>query len=288
MKRFIRALVVLPGLVGCLAGFDLLAQPATNVTPPVHMLPPPVAPPPPASLNSLIVWDAERKEVTVTNGTAQAQFTFNLTNISTEVVTINSVSTSCGCTAAQLPEKPWKIAPGTNGQIGATMSLVGRSSSTVKMLTVISDKGNKVLTVQAIILPPAATPSPMSAQDREKNQKIAIADRQSVFKGNCANCHMAPAKDKYSQALYIAACGVCHEAATRATMVSDLHKLPYETTPETWRNWITHGKPGSLMPAFALSEGGILTDEQITSLVNYLIVAIPSKPVAPLPKATAH
>ena len=38
------------------------------------------------------------------------------------------------------------------------------------------------------------------------------------------------------------------------------------------------------MPAFAISEGGILSDEQITSLVNYLTTAIPSKPAAPVIK----
>ena len=285
MKNFSRSLVVLIGLVGGIARLDGFAQPAPQVTPPTRMLPPPVAPPLPASLDNLIVWDAEHKDVTVSSGTAQAQFTFNLTNVSTEVITISGVSTSCGCTVAKLPEQPWKLAPGTNGQIGATMNLAGKSGPVKKTLTVTSDKGNKMLTVQANILPPSATPAPMSATDREQNQKLAIVDRQGVLKGDCARCHAAPGTGKFSQALFTAVCGVCHEAEHRAPMVANLHALPYETSPETWRLWITYGKPGSLMPAFALSEGGILTDEQITSLVNYLSVAIPPRPAALLPKA---
>jgi len=289
MKHFIRSLVGVCGMVAGLAGLDLPAQPTPPVVPPVQVLNPPVLPPPAASLENLIAWDAERKDSAVPAGTAQAQYTFNLTNISHEVITINSVATSCGCTVARLPEQPWHIPPGSNGQISATMNLAGKSGTVVKTLTVNSDKGNKLLYVQVTILPPSATPAPMTEMDREQNQKLAIADRQSVFKGECASCHAAPAVGKSGQQLYTAVCGVCHEAEHRATMVANLHALPYETSAEIWRLWITHGKPGSLMPAFALSEGGILTDEQITSLVNYLVVAIPARPAGQLPKTTtAH
>ncbi len=274
------------GLVGILAAADSFAEPPVPATtPPIHV-PPPSMP----GLDGLISWDSERKEVTVPSGTPQAQFTFNLTNISKEAIIINSVSTSCGCTVAQLPQTPWHIVPGTNGQISATMNLAGKSGTVVKTLTVNSDKGPKVLFVQSTILPPPATPVAMTDMDREANQKRALADRQGVFKADCASCHAAPAKDKLGQPLYVAVCGICHEAEHRATMVSDLHKLPYETTPAIWRNWITHGKPGTLMPAFAMAEEGILTDEQITSLVDYLVIAIPSRPGAALaPKASpAH
>ena len=104
---------------------------------------------------------------------------------------------------------------------------------------------------------------------------------RSVFKADCARCHAEPANGKLGQPLFAAVCGICHEAANRATMVTDLHNLSYPTTPEVWKNWIVHGKPGGMMPAFAISEGGILNDEQINSLVNYLVAAIPSKPATP-------
>jgi mono/diheme cytochrome c family protein len=254
------------GLAGIFAAGDLVAQAA-----------PVLVPAQPPSLDMMLKWDAEKKDQTVVNGTPQANFSFNLTNVSPEVVTINSVITSCGCTVAQLPERPWRIAPGANGQIKATMNLAGKFGTSSKTLTVNSDKGVKQLIVQVTILP-AGVAQQMTAQDREKNQKLAIADRQAVFKGDCASCHAAPAKDKYGAQLFTAACGVCHEGQNRGTMVPDLHAIAQETNAEFWRNWITHGKPGSLMPAFAVSEGGILSDEQINSLVNYLIVAIPSKP----------
>jgi len=60
-------------------------------------------------------------------------------------------------------------------------------------------------------------------------------------------------------------------------MVPDLSKLKMATNREFWRNWITYGKPGSLMPAFAASQGGPLTDMQIASLAAYLNAVYPSK-----------
>jgi len=60
-------------------------------------------------------------------------------------------------------------------------------------------------------------------------------------------------------------------------MVPDLHNLKTQTNDEFWRTWIAYGKPASLMPAFATSEGGPLTDMQIASLAAYLNVAIPSQ-----------
>jgi mono/diheme cytochrome c family protein len=247
----------------------------------------PAAPP---TLDSVIKWDKERIEQAVVNGTPEAHFTFNLTNVSSEVVTISAVTTSCGCTVAKLPEQPWHLGPGSNGQISATMNLAGKSGTTVKTLTVMTENNKwapKLLFVQSTILP-AAAPQPMSAMDRDANQNLAKADRQAIFKGDCVRCHVEPAKNKFGQDLYTAACGICHEAEHRATMVADLHKLPHETNAGFWRNWIAHGKSDSLMPAFAVEEGGILSREQIESLVSYLSVAIPSKPgLPPAPKPTA-
>jgi mono/diheme cytochrome c family protein len=233
-------------------------------------------------VDNFLAWDSPNKDVTVTNGTPEAHFTFSLTNVSTEAVVINDVHTSCGCTAAKLPEQPWKLAPGSNGQIKVTMNLAGKFGTVPKTVTVNTDKGSKMLMVKTTILPPAVS-APMGG--REANQKIALTDRQAVFRGDCATCHAEPARNKMGKDLYVAACGVCHEAEHRAGMVPDLHAIKQETNAEFWRNWITQGKPGTLMPAFSEKEGGILTHAQIQSLVNYLSSAIPSKPQTQTAKA---
>jgi mono/diheme cytochrome c family protein len=151
-----------------------------------------------------------------------------------------------------------------------------------KTLTVSADKGIKVLNVTTKMLPESAA---MTEMDRTNNLKLATADRQAVFKGDCIQCHVATALDaagheKLGQDLYTAVCGICHEAAHQATFVPNLHRLPEPTSAEFWRNWIMHGKPGTLMPAFAKSEGGILSDPQVNSLVQYLSATVPARPVA--------
>ncbi len=238
-------------------------------------------------MDAFLVWDSPLKELTVTNGASQAEFTFYLTNISSaNVVVISNVQTSCHCTAARLPEEPWNLVPGAHGKIDVTVDLTGSMGALLKTITVYSDRGEKVLYVRLNILP-RAPGSTLSSIERENNLRLAIADRQAVFKGDCAQCHVEPAREKTGQALYQSACGICHESEHRAAKVPNLHTIPQETNAEFWRNWITHGKAGSLMPAFTRSENGILNEEQINSLVAFLTTTIPSKPAAQAAKTSA-
>jgi mono/diheme cytochrome c family protein len=235
---------------------------------------------------NVIAWDATDKAVSVNTGEMLAKYTFALTNVSSETVTIAQVRTSCGCTTAQLPPMPWQLPPGSNGVINVNMNVTGKSGTVIKTVSVATDKGTKHLLVRTTILPlPSATA--MAPGSREQNQMLALADRQAVFKGDCATCHAEPAKGKLGHDLYAAVCGVCHEAEHRASMVPDLKIAKQERNAEYWRNWITSGKQGSLMPAFAIAQGGILTDEQINSLVDHLSKTMPSKPTVPPAQAAA-
>jgi hypothetical protein len=53
-------------------------------------------------------------------------------------------------------------------------------------------------------------------------------------------------------------------------MVPNLRALNKPTDRDYWRNWITKGKTGTLMPAWAIDESGPLADGQIESLLDYL------------------
>jgi mono/diheme cytochrome c family protein len=236
------------------------------------------------SLDNYLKFDADEKTVTVTNGAPDAHFTFTVTNISSEDVVINYIVGSCHCTVAQMPSTPWKLAAKEGGEFSAVMEMAGTPAGgeKFKTLTVGADKGIKVLNVTTKVLP---EPAAMTEMDRTNNLKLATADRQAVFKGDCIQCHVTPARDaagheKLGLDLYTAVCGICHEAAHQATFVPNLHRLPEPTSAEFWRNWIMHGKPGTLMPAFAKTEGGILSDQQVDSLVQYLSATIPAHPVA--------
>ena len=223
-----------------------------------------------------LVADADVKEYTAKPGETNAQFTFTLTNTSPADVTVNEVHTSCGCTVAKLPSQPWILAPGTNGEIHVTVDLRGKRGQVTKLVYVNGATGTKTLTVKVNI--PEAQPGTMA--DRDKNREIAAADRQAVFKNDCASCHASPTVGKQGEALYAAACAICHDSEHRASMVPDLSNLNHSTDRIYWKVWTTQGKVGSLMPAFAKAEGGPLTDDQINSLADYLAEHIPSRPAA--------
>jgi len=75
--------------------------------------------------------------------------------------------------------------------------------------------------------------------------------------------------------LYQAACAICHNSPHRATMVPALRAPPREQQATLyWKQWITHGKPGTLMPAFDQAEGGPLTSETGESRTAGLVEAL--------------
>jgi len=199
-----------------------------------------------------------------------------VTNSITPVpVTILSVHPSCGCTTAELPPVPWTIPSGTNGQIKIAVNLQGKAGMLFKSVNITTDKGRKDLMLRINILPPPPMPE-MSEAQRDAGIAAAKIDRQAVFKGDCATCHLKRVEGKYGKQLFDAVCAICHEARNRATMVPDLHNLQVPTNEEFWRTWITAGKAGALMPAFATSQGGPLNDLQIASLAAYLNTINPS------------
>jgi len=198
-------------------------------------------------------------------------------SITTSPLTILDVHPSCGCTTVELPPRPWLIAPGSNGLLKISVNLAGKMGTVFKSVNVTTDKGKKDLMLRINI---QAAPPPRAMTEAERAAGIAAAkvDRQAVFKGDCVTCHAKDVQGKYGQPLFNSVCAVCHEANPRASMVPDLRNLKDATSEEFWRTWITSGKAGTLMPAFATSQGGPLTDLQISSLAAYINAIIPPHP----------
>jgi len=239
----------------------------TNITTVTHIT---------AVTNSSFFWF--KKYSSITNFSTATSITTN--NVAKPVpVAILEVHPSCGCTTAQLPPLPWIIPPGANGQFGLTVNLAGRTGMQVKTVNVKTDKGFKQLILKINILPPVVPTQ--SDADRAHALEMAKADRQTVFQGDCAICHVKPGTGKYGKPLYDAVCAICHESTTRASMVPDLHNIKTPTNVDFWQTWIAHGKAGSLMPAFSTADGGPLSEMQITSLAGYLNMTIPSQAAPP-------
>jgi mono/diheme cytochrome c family protein len=228
----------------------------------------------------IIAWDGTQKTIDATNGQELVHFVFDLTNTSPNPVTILEGRGSCSCTTVQMPPTPWTLPVGGTGKIGVAIDLTGKIGTLFKQAVIVTDKGMQNLMLRVNILPPVLPST--SPEMRAKGVAVAKVNRQAVFQGECATCHLPNVADKYGVDLYTAVCAVCHEANPRASMVPDLHHLKDPTSEEFWRAWITAGKPGTLMPAFATSQGGPLTDPQIETLAAYLATVIPSSAAAPV------
>ncbi len=216
----------------------------------------------------MLAWDGLVKETRLRPGETQAFFTFAFTNTSPTAVTVNAVRTSCGCTTAQLPPLPWTIPAGIRASFDVVMDVRGKRGVFSKTVTVETSAGVRQLTTRAAL--PGAPAGAQAMAERARNLQVALADRQAVLEGDCVVCHVTPGVGKQGEELYEAVCGVCHEAEHRASMVPDLRAIARPFRAVDWEKVIRHGKPNSLMPAFASPGGGPLREDQIESLVEYL------------------
>ena len=223
--------------------------------------------------DDILRFDATEKEVHAQPGETTAMLVYSVTNVSTTNVVINWVRPSCGCTSARVPPMPWTLKPGEGGDMEFSIDLRGKYGVLSKYISVDTSHGQKFLQMKVHIpQQPAQTVAATSGMDsRARNVQLAMVDRQIVFKGDCAKCHAAPTVGKTKgDELFAAACAICHDTPNRASMVPDLRALKKAGSEDYWKTWIVHGKPGTLMPGFATSYGGPLSDEQIDTLSKFL------------------
>jgi mono/diheme cytochrome c family protein len=218
-----------------------------------------------------LIWDALDKMVEAKLGDRAAEFSFKVTNTADREITIFQVRPSCGCTVVDLPATPWVLAPGAGGTVRATVDFTGKEGDLIKTLLVTASSGTQLLRMHIVV-------PRMDEKMRAANQKLALANRQAVFQGDCASCHATPAAGKKGEDLFREVCLVCHAPDQRASMVPDLLVAREHRDEAFWRKWISEGRESTLMPAFARKNGGPLTDEQIESLVEFAVQNLPTEP----------
>ncbi|MCS1408187.1 MAG: Cytochrome c6 [Verrucomicrobia subdivision 3 bacterium] len=234
------------------------------------------------SEDKTLTWDATFKEIYPEPGLEKGELFFHVSNDSERPVTITQIRPSCGCTLAKSPDLPWTLNPKDGDQINLSINLKGKRGTLTKSVSVYSSAGRKHLTFKVHLYDPKKAVAKMTMSERLKNMQIAAKDRQAVFKGNCKSCHYDATLGKRGEDLFVAACGICHETPHRATMVPDLSvaKAEIKRNEAYWTLWITHGKAGTLMPAFHKGQGGPLTNEQIKDLASYMVERFPDDPPA--------
>lgn len=227
------------------------------------------------SVENILTWDAVAKTHNALPGNQDIDFEFRFENKTGGKVEIKRADSSCGCTVARLPKLPWTLTEGQKGGIPVTMDIRGKTGIITKTITIITDKGIIPLKARVAIGNNFKPLTKRSKEERAANLRAAAQNRQAIFKGKCADCHVKPTIGKLGKQLYATACGICHESKNRAPFVPDLRLLARGKDKQYWQQWTAESKPNTLMPAFAKEHGGSLDENQIKSIVAYLVRIFP-------------
>jgi len=227
------------------------------------------------AIENILTWDAVAKAHNAMPGEQDIGFEFRFENKTGGEIRIKRADSSCGCTVARLPNIPWIITAGQKGGIPVTMDIRGKSGVITKTITIVTDKGIIPLKARVAIGNTPNTLTKRSKEERAANLRAAAQNRQAIFQGKCADCHVKPTVGKQGKQLYATACGICHESKNRAPFVPDLRPLVNGKDKQYWQQWTAQSKPNTLMPAFAKEHGGSLDEKQIKTLVAYLVRIFP-------------
>jgi mono/diheme cytochrome c family protein len=204
--------------------------------------------------------------------------TFQVFNAGNDTLIISKIETTCGCTTAMLTSD--HIAPGDSGKLMVSLSLVDRVGKLDKQLTVYSndpDSRDKQIRVSVEI-----------AESVHNGTMHSPAKLTGIFSAECATCHKDNGVGRMDRELYDVDCAMCHGApsfhgeASAGTIhhLSDTRDKPGPGLTnlslkllgaDGTRGIIAKGKQGTTMPAFGRSIGGSLDEQQLESLVRFLV-----------------
>ena len=190
------------------------------------------------------------------------EHTFLIHNTGEDTLTIIDAHPSCGCTAAVMDNK--KIAPGATSHLKVKFDSNNKGEGPItKIITITSnshDQAEKVIRIVGRIV---------KSKTAHKNMEMHL---DGLFVGDCAKCHVDKGKGELGARLFDADCGICHglkaDGKPGAELASD---GMMKHTPKEWTKIIGAGMPHTNMPAFATKYKGPLSDEEIASLVEYMI-----------------
>jgi hypothetical protein len=100
---------------------------------------------------NILAWDTTSKEYHAKPAEMRAPFRFALTNVSSRPVVIYDTSTTCDCTVASLPSKPWTLPSGGTGEIEASINLSNKVGIVTNSVIVFTSQGNRRLNLKAFV-----------------------------------------------------------------------------------------------------------------------------------------
>jgi cytochrome c5 len=107
-----------------------------------------------------LMWDSEAKEVSTKPGNVVVGYVFHATNVSTDPLVITGLHSPDKAATPNSATLPIKLQPGARTDIGVSLNLSGLQGAVTRKVTVITDKGNKVLEVRANLLGQSVADSP--------------------------------------------------------------------------------------------------------------------------------
>lgn len=176
---------------------------------------------------------------------------------------INQVKSSCGCTAAAASTGPFR--PGQSGTIEVTYDSRAKIGAVEKQVSIFTNQSPspEVISIKGIVTMEGHPP---------------IKPGDVLFNDVCAACHAAPAKGRKGAELYKAVCEMCHDMPQNKEhrVVAPNRRQLAQIPKNDLKRFISEGMNSTSMPGYVEAAGGPLTNEQIDSLVKY-IVSLKSK-----------
>jgi len=178
--------------------------------------------------------------------------TLLIRNNGQEFAQIVKVESSCGCTTAE-PETRM-LSPGSFTILHVEVDSFGKRGDVRKSITMVDQYGEKSIAWLTLHV---------------KRNPHAVGENRSIFDGECASCHVEPAKGKVlGSDIYKAVCVMCHGAGAKGAYAPSLLAMHDE---DVLRELIANGTGTHHMPAFAQKKGGPLTQKQISVLAKWII-----------------
>lgn len=148
------------------------------------------------------------------------------------------------------------LKPGETGRVNVKVDVrgkLGRISKTVQVFT------NDVLQpVTTLILT-------MRVKDEVHMEKH---DSRALFSTQCRSCHVDQGRGKKGNELFRADCLMCHKGDTYASSIDEMRRQSRQYVGKAIREGISN----TSMPAFALENGGPLSNEEIESLITAIML----------------
>ncbi len=164
---------------------------------------------------------------------------------------IAAIETSCGCTSAE-PEARL-LAPGAFTRVHVRIDAFAKRGRVRKRVELIDGEGRRSRAVILLRVLPSRHPSARSGR--------------SLFAGDCARCHAAPARGlRDGAAIYAAVCAMCHGKRGGGGYAPRIAGR----NAAALRALIANGTGDDAMPAFAAARGGPLDAAQIAALAGWL------------------